>query len=99
MHGSNKKLLNLGIQVFVETTSTLIFRPAKKSRREEEQIINTNYALLHLFNKALGLLEDIEQKDITNIEKYLHKTVGIDLVNSIFALTSDSAEKNLTQVI
>ena len=61
-------------------------------------MINTNYALLHLFNKALSLIEDMEEKDISNIEKYLHKTVGMDLINSIFALTSDSAEKNLTQV-
>jgi len=72
-------------------------RPAKKSRREEEQLINSNYALLHLFTKALTLLEDMDQKDIGNIEKYLHKTVGTDLINSIFALTSDTAEKNLTQ--
>ena len=34
---------------------------------------------------------------MTNMDKYLHKTVGMDLVNFIFALTSDSAEKNLTQ--
>ena len=39
----------------------------------------------------------MDQKDIGNIEKYLYKTVGTDLINSIFALTSDTAEKNLTQ--
>ena len=35
--------------------------------------------------------------DLTNMEKYLYKTVGMDLVNFIFALASDSSEKNLTQ--
>ena len=35
--------------------------------------------------------------DLTNMEKYLHKTVGMDLVNFIFSLTSNSCEKNLTQ--
>ena len=35
--------------------------------------------------------------DLTNMEKYLYKTVGMDLVNFIFALASDSSEKNLSQ--
>ena len=51
-----------------------------------------------LFNKTLQNLEGADAKDVTNIEKYLHKTVGMDLVNMIFALSSDSQEKNLTQV-
>ena len=53
---------------------------------------------LMLFNKTLQNLEGADAKDVTNIEKYLHKTVGMDLVNMIFALSSDSQEKNLTQV-
>ena len=80
-----------------QNLSYVLLRPTKKSRREEEQLINSNYALLHLFTKALTLLDDMDQKDIVNIEKYLQKTVATDLVNSIFALTSDTAEKNLTQ--
>ena len=51
-----------------------------------------------LFNKTLQNLEGADAKDVTNIEKYLHKTVGMDLVNMIFALSSDSQEKKLTQV-
>ena len=32
-----------------------------------------------LFNKTLQNLEGADAKDVTNIEKYLHKTVGMDL--------------------
>ena len=56
------------------------------------------WSQLMLFNKTLQNLEGADAKDVTNIEKYLHKTVGMDLVNMIFALSSDSQEKNLTQV-
>jgi len=72
-------------------------RSTKKTRREEEESINVCFTKLMLFNKTLQNLEGADAKDVTNIEKYLHKTVGMDLVNMIFALSSDSQEKNLTQ--
>jgi len=72
-------------------------RPVKKTRREEEESINVCYTKLHLFNKTLSSIQDIQVADLTNMEKYLYKTVGMDLVNFIFALASDSSEKNLTQ--
>jgi len=54
------------------------------------------------FNSFLGLenlFGDPEQDTdsfIPQLRKYLHKTVGMDLVNAVFALSSDSQETTLT---
>ena len=35
-------------------------RPVKKTRREEEESINVCYTKLHLFNKTLSSIQDIQ---------------------------------------
>jgi len=72
----------------------------KMTRKEQEQYINNCFCKLHLFHQGLeNLFGDPEQDTdsfIPQLRKYLHKTVGMDLVNAVFALSSDSQETTLT---
>ena len=73
----------------------------KKTRKEQEEYINNCFCKLELFEKGLvHLFKEIQdptdQTGPTQLSKYLFKTVGMDLVNAVFALSSDSQETTLT---
>ena len=69
-------------------------KQTRKSRKEQEETINNAYAKLALANKGLAAIESSQAHE--QFEKHLSKTICADLVNFIFALSSDSQEMNLT---
>lgn len=69
-------------------------KQVRKSRKEQEEIINNCYAKLKLCQKGLGTVQS--SSSYVQFEKHLMKTLGNDLINFIFALSSDSQETNLS---